>query len=51
MHCSPRYYSLVMIDLSPRTLALRTGLAGRFRLTAMPAVGPRAQVPRERSAD
>jgi len=51
MHGIPRYYSLVMIDLCPRTLALRTGLAGRFRLAAMNAAGPRAPVPRERSAD
>jgi hypothetical protein len=51
MHCIPRYYSLVMIDLSPRTLALRAGHAGRFRLAAMNAAGPRAPVPRERSAD
>jgi hypothetical protein len=45
-----RYYPLGMIDLSPRTLAHGAGL-GRFRRAAALAAGPRAPVPRERSAD
>ena len=51
MQCIRRYYPFGMIDLFPRTLAPRTGFAGRVRLAAMNAAGPRAPVPRERSAD
>jgi len=51
MHRIRRYYSFGMNDLPTRTHALRTGLAGRFRPAAVRAAGPRATVPRERSAD
>ena len=51
MHRIPGYYSSGMIDHALRTLAFRTGpVAGRVRLVAAVAAGPRASVPREWSA-
>ena len=51
MHRIPGYYSSGMINHAFRTNALRTGLvAGRVRLLAALAAGPRAPVPREWSA-
>ncbi len=51
MHRIPGYYSSGMINHALRTHALRSGLvAGRMRLVAAVAAGPRAPVPREWSA-